>query len=94
MTEEQFWRLQGRLNAIELVILSDIYNLAKTQPTPFLWVQEFIAAMGKSGKTLVPDAMTAEDGDRLKRETKAALDDFLADVARHAGQLKGAPENP
>jgi hypothetical protein len=35
MDENQFWRLKGRINAIELILLSEVFNLAKMRPNPF-----------------------------------------------------------
>jgi hypothetical protein len=93
MDENQFWRLQGRINAIELILLSEVFNLAKTQPNPFQWVQDYLAAMRQTAQTLTPDVMGPEQGERLKRETRAALEEFLEQMVRHAGQLKGAPGN-
>lgn len=87
--DDDWYRLQGHLNAIEIILLSDIYNFAKTQRDPFQWIQAFIEAIRQTSKTLIPDAMDEEAGAKLKRETRASLDAFLESLVRHAGPLKG-----
>jgi hypothetical protein len=90
-TTDNYWRIQGYLNALELVVLSDLYNFAKTQPHPFQWVQDFVEGMRQSSGSLIPDVDNGGEGNRLLKETKFALDGFLEQVVRHAGQLPGAP---
>lgn len=94
MTDDQFWRIQGHLNAIELILQLGVLNLAQTQQNPFMWVQQYLEAVRQSGATLMPDVMEPSEAKRLKVETKAALDDFLSDLIGRAGGLKGAPGNP
>ena len=75
------------------MLQAGVLNLAQTQPNPFQWVQQYLGAARQSAATLMPDVMSPEDAARIGLETRAALDDFLADLITRAGQLKGAPGN-
>jgi hypothetical protein len=44
-----------------------------------------------SHATLVPEVMDESEGNRLTRGTVVALDEFLEQTGRLAGQLRGAP---
>ncbi|MDH6259033.1 hypothetical protein [Bradyrhizobium sp. BR13661] len=92
MTEDQFWRIQGRLNAIELLLMSEIFNMARLQPDPFPWMQRFIEATRFTSRGLAPDIMPDNEAARLTRETRDAVDEFLEQVVVHAGHLPGAPQ--
>ncbi len=64
-------------------------NLAKTQPDPFQWVQDYVEAMRQTSKGLLPDVDDPGKGDRLMKETRDALDELLSQLIQHAGTLKG-----
>ncbi|WP_315729137.1 hypothetical protein [Bradyrhizobium sp. SZCCHNS2015] len=88
---ERYWRFQGWMNALEMVVCADVMNLAKMQPRPFEWIQAYLAAMRQSASTLTPDVDNQAKGARLTRETRHALDEFLSGLVEQAGQLPGAP---
>ena len=90
---EHYWRFQGRINALEIVSSLAVFNLAKTQPNPFQWVQDYVEAMRITSRGLIPDVDDQNKGARLKQETRTAIDEFLEQLVRQAGQLKGAPGN-
>jgi (p)ppGpp synthase/HD superfamily hydrolase len=92
-TTDHYWRFQGRLNAHELVLTVGTLNFAKMQREPFKFIQDYVAAMRSTSSNLVPEVDDATKADRLISETKNAIDDFLAELLRSAGQLKGAPGN-
>jgi hypothetical protein len=49
------------------------------------------ATLQTSKATLVPEVVDESEGNRLTRGTVVALDEFLEQTARLAGQLAGAP---
>jgi hypothetical protein len=87
----QLWRLQGRMNAMEMVATLAVFNIAQTQPNPFHWVQAYVETMRKSTRSLVPEVDDQSKAERLLVETRTALEEFLTQVVREAGQLKGSP---
>lgn len=89
--EEQYWRIQGRLNAVEWILTSEIFNMAKMQPNPFGWIQAFVEAGRQTSQGLKPDLMPEGEAVRLVDETRRAYDEFLEQIVLHAGQLPGAP---
>lgn len=91
---DQFWRLQGRVNALEVLMVLEVLNFSKLQPNPFQWIQEYLEAVRLTGKGMIPDVDDPAKAPRLLRETKTALDEFLESLVRGAGTLKGAPGNP
>jgi hypothetical protein len=93
-TAEHYWRFQGRINALELLSMLGVLNLAKTQPNPFQWIQDYVEAMRVTTRTLTPDVDDRSKGDRAVAETKSALEELLEQLIAQAGQLKGAPGNP
>lgn len=88
---DHYWRFQGRINALELTAMLATLDFAKMQPEPFQFIQQYVAAMRVTSSRLLPDTDDPAKGGRVKSETVNAIDDFLADLLRHAGQLKGAP---
>lgn len=88
------WALQGRINALQLVAMLSVLDHAKTQPHPFQWIQDYLAAMRVTMRGLTADVEDPSKGDRTVREMRGALEEFLAELLSHAGQLKGAPGNP
>jgi hypothetical protein len=90
---DHYWRFQGRINALELIATLATLDFAKTQPNPFQFIQDYIAAMRVTSSKLTPDVDDPTKGDRLRFETKDSIDHFLAELLQHAGQLKGAPGN-
>ena len=89
-----YWRFQGRINALETIAVQATLDFSKMQPEPFKFVQAYVAAMRVTSSHLLPDTDDPAKAERVISETKNAIDDFLADLLRHAGQLKGAPGNP
>ena len=91
---EHFWRFQGRINALELLATLDVFNMAKMQPNPFQWLQDYVEAMRVTLRSLTPDDDDPAKGERLLVETRTSLEEFLERLVSRAGELKGAPGNP
>jgi hypothetical protein len=91
---DQLWRLQGRLNALELIATLATLDFAKLQLKPFEYVQAYVEAMRQTTKGLTPDVDDQSNAPRLVSETRHAIDDYLQQLITNAGQLKGAPGNP
>ena len=91
---EHFWRFQGRINALELLATLDVFNMAKMQPNPFQWLQDYVEAMRVTLSSLTPDVGDPAKGERLLVETRTSLEEFLERLVSRAGELKGAPGNP
>ena len=91
---EHFWRFQGRINALELLATLDVFNMAKMQPNPFQWLQDYVEAMRVTLRSLKSDVDDPAEGERLLVETQTSLEEFLERLVSRAGELKGAPGNP
>ena len=92
---DHFWRFQGRINALELVSTLEVFNMAKMQPNPFQWLQDYVEAMRVTLRSIKkPDVDDPAEGERLLVETRTSLEEFLERLVSRAGELKGAPGNP
>ena len=89
---DHYWRFQGRLNALEITATLGVMNFAKLQPNPFQWVQDYVEAMRVMSRSLIPDTDDPGKRDRVLSETTNAIDEFLEQLVRNAGQLPGAPQ--
>jgi len=86
-----YWRLSGRICALELIASLAVFDRANLEPNPFQWVQDYAKNLGAATKKLVPDVDDPSKGERLKKETTDALEEFLEQLLSRAGILKGAP---
>ena len=76
---------------MEIIASLAVFNTAQTQPDPFHWLQAFVEIMRNSMRGLGPKVDDQSKTKRLVLKTKTALEEFLEQVVREAGQLKGVP---
>lgn len=81
------WRLQGRINALELICLQTIEDTARLHDDPKAYMRRYVERARARALSLadVDDAAKAE---QTIRERDIALDDFLTQVLERAGDLK------
>ncbi len=89
--DERYWKILGRLNALELIAIDGILDIANTQANPFQWIQAYVRAMRQTSSTLTPDTTDPEKYARSLSETRDAIDNFLTQLIQHSRQLPGSP---
>lgn len=86
-----YWRFQGRINVLEAIATQAIFDRANLEANPFQWVQDYIRSIEVTKNALIPDVDDPSKGERLKKETVIALDEFLEGLVEKSGSLRGAP---
>ena len=87
--------VSGKNQCAELVSTLEVFNMAKMQPNPFQWLQDYVEAMRVTLRSIKkPDVDDPAEGERLLVETRTSLEEFLERLVSRAGELKGAPGNP
>jgi len=86
-----YWRIQGRINALEIIAGQAILDYANLANNPFEWIQTYVKSMETTRKSLIPDVDDQPKGERLREETVIAIDEFLETLLGQSDRLKGAP---
>jgi hypothetical protein len=83
-----FWRLYGRINALENVCLQIIEDLAPTRTDPKAYLLQYVERLQERASIPIAEVKNAEHADTVLRLRDAALAEFLKDVLAHANLLK------
>jgi hypothetical protein len=83
--------VRARINALEAIATQAVFDRANLEADPFQWVQDLIKSIEVTKNALIPHADDPSKGERLKKETVIALDEFLEGLVEKSGNLRVSP---
>lgn len=89
--DERYLKLLGQLNALELIAMVGILDIANAQANPFQWIQAYVRDMRQTSSTLTSETANSENHARSLSETKDAIDNFLTQLIQQSRQVPGSP---